>query len=517
VISPLTHTTTASVHSLLAANSVTAQTTGEIQAPSIPIRNTNAVANWYSGSLQSFSDAFADALQMKSEAAPGKFSGLAPQDKTDARDASSADSQLSAAPPVAVTTAGVQKTPVSDQPENEPVRVKGSQSKPDNKSDREPARTEDRQNPTLTPQVHADPQACYLQPPGSSESQANMATSASVTLGAEAVPSSKARNSAAVAGSHQDEPSVSAAGPPFRAGEPLARGGAPDEAISHDSDVPAFRLNLQLAAPVSLAATPELPTRPAKPLPIGPPPSDEQGTPTMSKGDGAPTPAVPPTAGATQTPLAERQTRSSHTQDGDGAIQSNADRQGGPAPANTQPNTENLIGQTGASATPLAVPTPMAKPQTAASPLIIEAPRALENPAATTAPKEMIMRVEGVRGEVISVRVADQAGHIQVAVRSNDAATASLLRQDLPSLMNTLDRMGWKAGLGTGPTPHAIIAQQPSQHDGATPQRDRDGSALGWNQDPERKKHSTPELWDEALDAQERPANVSSISLSRHQ
>jgi hypothetical protein len=83
--------------------------------------------------------------------------------------------------------------------------------------------------------------------------------------------------------------------------------------------------------------------------------------------------------------------------------------------------------------------------------------------------------------------------------------------------MNTLDRMGWKAGLGTGPTPHAIVAQQASQHDGATPQRDRDGSALVWNQESERKKHSTPELWDEALDAQERPANVTSISLLRHQ
>lgn len=121
----------------------------------------------------------------------------------------------------------------------------------------------------------------------------------------------------------------------------------------------------------------------------------------------------------------------------------------------------------------------------------------------TSAPspaREMVMRIQGGAGEVISVRLLDQGGQVQVAVRSSDPFTAAQLRQDLSSLTNNLDRIGWKAD-----TTSAQMQQTPALHDTARQddesQSGHKGSAPEWD-GPPKKKYSTSELWDKVLAGQ---------------
>ena len=117
--------------------------------------------------------------------------------------------------------------------------------------------------------------------------------------------------------------------------------------------------------------------------------------------------------------------------------------------------------------------------------------------------KEMVVRIQGDGGEVVNVRVLDQGGQVQVAVRSSDPVTAAQLRQDLSSLTSNLDRIGWKADTAAAPT-----AQAPGLHDASRPdsesQSGQKGSTPGWDEGPARKKYSTSELWDEVLAGQHR-------------
>jgi hypothetical protein len=142
-------------------------------------------------------------------------------------------------------------------------------------------------------------------------------------------------------------------------------------------------------------------------------------------------------------------------------------------------------------------------------------PVTLENSAPMNTAKEMVMRVEGARGEVVNVRLTDQGGHIQVAVRTNNPASASLLRQDLSSLTNTLERISCKSGIvGDAMPSHGVVAEQILRSDAGEAQRDQSGSSLNWDSESERKKNSTPVLWEMALEAGDNPTMPLSQTLN---
>jgi hypothetical protein len=128
-----------------------------------------------------------------------------------------------------------------------------------------------------------------------------------------------------------------------------------------------------------------------------------------------------------------------------------------------------------------------------------------QNQAPGPAAKEVVIRLQGQTGEAISVRLVDQGGQVQVAVRSSDPATANLLRQDLSSLTNNLDRAGWKPEvLPSTPIPTSFVREtsQGSPNDGQNSQGHAQG-ALDWNQqDSSRRRSTVADLWDEILTRQ---------------
>ena len=128
-----------------------------------------------------------------------------------------------------------------------------------------------------------------------------------------------------------------------------------------------------------------------------------------------------------------------------------------------------------------------------------------QNQAPSPAAKEVVVRLQGQTGEAISVRLIDQGGQVQVAVRSSDPTTANLLRQDLSSLTNNLDRAGWKPEVLTSAPLAAPFVRETSQgtaHDGQNPQGQGQGT-LDWNQqDGSRRRNTVADLWDEILTRQ---------------
>jgi hypothetical protein len=128
-----------------------------------------------------------------------------------------------------------------------------------------------------------------------------------------------------------------------------------------------------------------------------------------------------------------------------------------------------------------------------------------QNQVPPAAAKEVVVRLQGETGEAISVRLVDQRGQVQVAVRSSDPATANLLRQDLSGLTNNLDRAGWKPEILPStsiPAPFVRETSQGTAHDGQNPQGHAQGT-LDWNQqDGSRRRSTVADLWDEILTRQ---------------
>ena len=115
--------------------------------------------------------------------------------------------------------------------------------------------------------------------------------------------------------------------------------------------------------------------------------------------------------------------------------------------------------------------------------------------------KEVVVRLQGQAGESISLRVVDQGGQVQVAVRSSDPASANLLRQDLSALMNNLDRAGWKPEVLSAPISPSSMPETShgSAHEGQNSQSQGQGP-IDWNQqDSSRRKSTIADLWDEIL------------------
>jgi hypothetical protein len=75
------------------------------------------------------------------------------------------------------------------------------------------------------------------------------------------------------------------------------------------------------------------------------------------------------------------------------------------------------------------------------------APAALPEPVAQPVPtgvREMTMRITAPDTPAVDVRVNQRQGEVYVAVRTADPVLQASLRQDLPQLVNSLDRAGFR-------------------------------------------------------------------------
>jgi hypothetical protein len=135
---------------------------------------------------------------------------------------------------------------------------------------------------------------------------------------------------------------------------------------------------------------------------------------------------------------------------------------------------------------PIAAP-PAQTPATAPPPslAVADALRASESgqptAALATAPRlaaaqEISMRIARVDAPVVDLHVVDRAGEIHVAVRTPDAALQSSLREDLGTLVNSLERSGYRAEAFT---PKDAVTQKPALSDMSFQSGGRDDSRSG--------------------------------------
>jgi len=76
--------------------------------------------------------------------------------------------------------------------------------------------------------------------------------------------------------------------------------------------------------------------------------------------------------------------------------------------------------------------------------------------AAQTGPREIVVRVGRPDAQPVDVQIRQRAGEIQVAVRTPDASMRNSLRAELPDLVGSLDRAGYRAEVFAGGSGEAI-------------------------------------------------------------
>jgi hypothetical protein len=106
-----------------------------------------------------------------------------------------------------------------------------------------------------------------------------------------------------------------------------------------------------------------------------------------------------------------------------------------------------------------------AAPQPAAEALRASEPA---QPAATPSAgpaQEIVLRVAPPESSPVDVQVTQHAGEVHVAVRTADPALQTALRQDLPSLVNSLERAGYHAETFT---PQEMTAQAAAASSGSS-------------------------------------------------
>jgi hypothetical protein len=153
-------------------------------------------------------------------------------------------------------------------------------------------------------------------------------------------------------------------------------------------------------------------------------------------------------------------------------------------------------------ASPPASPTSSANPAEHAPQTATEALRAsepvvpLESPAPPSAAQGIAVRIALPDTPHVDVQFVDRAGQVQVAVRSPDTGLQSSLRQDLGTLVNSLERSGFHTEAFT---PHGVIEQAGAssqmnfqdngrQHDpGSGEQGHPSGNASGGSRDGQQE------------------------------
>lgn len=286
-------------------------------------------------------------------------------------------------------------------------------------------------------------------------------------------------------------------------------------------EVEAFRLSLHLAASTPLPSTSEIPRAPwptGGAIMSGSPPQaanadTEKAALAMSAPEVGSQPQRDTGKEATEAPRSSPELRACVS--ANSVSLKDRENSAGPEPAKPSeipqaPNfgsgdiAKQVAGPAPAVAFAPVVPAPKGQASPPAQPVYMT--DGIEASGAKTT-REMMVRVEATSGEVISVRLVDQGGHVQVAVRSSDPSTASLLRQDLPSLASTLDRIGWKTDIA-GAASQQAFTHDPARSDNGSQQSSQNGFSLAWNQESARRKPSMAELWDQALDHQDTSRNT---------
>ena len=130
---------------------------------------------------------------------------------------------------------------------------------------------------------------------------------------------------------------------------------------------------------------------------------------------------------------------------------------------------------------------------------MVNQPTDLQQAATGSPAREVTVRLQGDSGETISIRLTDQSGQVQVAVRSTDTGSVASLRQDLSSLTSSLDRIGWKAEVSNNVAASNNMSGQDSSGSGNNSREDNRNGSPDWEQGSRRQRNTTSEMWDEIL------------------
>ena len=144
------------------------------------------------------------------------------------------------------------------------------------------------------------------------------------------------------------------------------------------------------------------------------------------------------------------------------------------------------------------------------------APAVLPEPVAQPVPtgvREMTMRIAAPDTPAVDVQVNQRRGEVYVAVRTADPVLQSSLRQDLPQLVNSLDRAGFRtetfvpppsgeagvssaaeASLSSSTPDSSTDSQRNSRHD-SQPEARQDASGQGHPQQQPRQREQTYSRW----------------------
>jgi hypothetical protein len=121
------------------------------------------------------------------------------------------------------------------------------------------------------------------------------------------------------------------------------------------------------------------------------------------------------------------------------------------------------------------------------APANVPEPPAVSSPPAVrqTAAREIALRVAAPDAAPVDIHVSQRGGQVHVAVRTPDAALGSSLRQDLGTLVSSLDRAGYRAEVFT---PSSLTAHSVAEFRTQSAQQ-QDASASGErgsSHDPDR-------------------------------
>jgi hypothetical protein len=139
-----------------------------------------------------------------------------------------------------------------------------------------------------------------------------------------------------------------------------------------------------------------------------------------------------------------------------------------------------------------------------AEPVVAAVP--LSHPALA---QEITVRIAQPDLPAVDVHLLDRAGQVQVAVRTPDATLQSSLRQDLGSLVNSLERAGYHAETTSATreaAPFKTLSSQMNSHDDRQPQPGNSGrgGAGGSFDKPQQQKQRSQRIqnWLEELEKQ---------------
>lgn len=464
-----------------------------------------------------FSDALAAAVRISPPTAPDQSSDTPRYRESNSSFRGAAEEKSSVASVLLTDTkSGVPTQFVAATAEDEAIQASSRQERPGGASGPQAQpRAQDRQSRAVNTQAGTNLQSIFPMPSKPQNGQLQ-AVFTSGPLLPDALPRPAANNETRMTSSPQIPATVQARIAPARVSDSEPDSNAPGHATQPETDIEAFHLNLDIAGMLAQSVAPQTNVPAPNSLTPNRSSANAQVTSSAASSEGTPSPNLAPPnigtkTGETQQAAADRQVAPAQAGERD-ETEADASRPSGRG-STSQGSPQNLVTQIAAPGQDPAAPVLISKTHTGNS-SAATAPVVIENSAPMNSAKEMVMRVEGGRGEVVNVRLTDQGGHIQVAVRTNDPASASLLRQDLSSLTSTLERIMWKPGIAGDAIPsHWVVAEQSSRSESGEAQRDQSGSSLDWDPESERKKYSAPELWDMALEAQNNPATPLSQTL----